>query len=74
MNIINLEFTDEKKIEGRIKNRVDIFDRDYKYEKVDLDDVFPKYILDNLNKYQGLDNLKVQISMVRPEGLEPSTF
>ncbi len=46
------EFTDEKKIEERIKNRVDIFDRNYKYEKVDLDDSFPKYILDNISKYQ----------------------
>ena len=45
------EFTDEKKIEERIKNRVDIFDRNFKYERVDLDDTFPKYILKNLNKY-----------------------
>ena len=46
------EFTDLKKIEERIKNRVDIFDRNYKYEKVDLDSTFPKYILNNLDKYQ----------------------
>ena len=46
------EFTDEKKIEERIKNRVDIFDRNYKYEKIELDEAFPKYILDNLHKYQ----------------------
>ena len=46
------EFTDEKKIETRIKNRVDIFDRGYKYEKIDLDEAFPKYILNNLNKYR----------------------
>ena len=46
------EFTDEKKIEERIKNRVDIFDRNYKYEKIELDETFPKYILDNLHKYQ----------------------
>ena len=46
------EFTDEKKIEEKIKNRVDIFDRGYKYEKVDLDDTFPKYILENISKYQ----------------------
>jgi len=43
------EFTDEKKIEERIKNRMDIFDRNFKYEKVNLDDAFPKYILNNLN-------------------------
>ena len=46
------EFTDLKKIEERIKNRIDIFDRNYKYEKVDLDSTFPKYILNNLDKYQ----------------------
>ena len=45
------EFTDEKKIKERIKKRIDIFDRDYKYKKVDLDDTFPKYILENLSKY-----------------------
>jgi len=46
------EFTDEKKIEERIKNRVDIFDRNYKYEKMELDDTFPKYVLENMNKFQ----------------------
>ncbi len=46
------EFTNEKKIEERIKNQVDIFDRNIKYEKVKLDGSFPKYILDNLNKYK----------------------
>ena len=46
------EFTDEKKIEERIKNRVDIFDRNFKYKRVDLDSTFPKYILENLSKYK----------------------
>jgi len=46
------KFTDTKKIEERIKNRVDIFDRNFKYERVDLDDTFPKHILENLNKYK----------------------
>ena len=47
-----VEFTDEKNIEKRINNKVDIFDRNFKYKKVDLDDTFPKYILDNLGKYK----------------------
>ncbi len=47
-----LEFTNEKKIEERIKNKTDIFDRNFMYEKVDLDETFPKYILNNINKYQ----------------------
>ena len=46
------EFTDEKKIEERIKNRVDIFERNLKYERIDLDNTFPKYILENLDKYK----------------------
>ena len=45
------EFTDEKKIEARIQNRVDIFDRNFKYKRINLDDTFPKYILENLSKY-----------------------
>ena len=47
-----LEFTNEKKIEERIKNKTDIFDRNFIYEKVDLDETFPKYILNNIIKYQ----------------------
>ncbi len=46
------EFTDEGKIEERIRNKIDIFDRNFKYEIVNLDDRFPKYILDNLVKYK----------------------
>ena len=46
------ELTDEKKIAERIKNRVDIFERNIKYKKIDLDDTFPKYILENLNYFE----------------------
>ena len=46
------KFTDEKKIEERIKNKVDIFERNYKYQKVEMDNTFPRYILENLDKYQ----------------------
>ena len=46
------EFTDVNKIKERIRNRIDIFDRDFKYKKVDLDNTFPKYILENLSKYK----------------------
>ena len=45
-------YTDEKKITERINNRTDIFDRNFKYEKIDIDDTFPKYILENINKYK----------------------
>jgi|TARA_B100001964_G_scaffold244988_1_gene329216 beta-1,4-mannosyl-glycoprotein beta-1,4-N-acetylglucosaminyltransferase len=46
------EFTDKKKIEERIKNRTDIYDRNFQYEKIELDNTFPKYVLDNLNKFR----------------------
>ena len=42
----------KKKIEERIKNRVDIYERNLKYERIDLDNTFPKYILENLDKYK----------------------
>ena len=45
-------YTDEKKIEERVKSRTDIFDRNFKYEKIHIDDTFPKYILENINKYK----------------------
>lgn len=46
------EYTDEKKIEERIKKRIDIFDRNYVYKKINLDNSFPKYLLENKNKYK----------------------
>ena len=44
-------FTDVNKIE-KIVNMSDIFGRDYIYKKVELDESFPKYILDNQEKYR----------------------
>ena len=46
------EFTNEKKIEERIKNRVDIFDRSYQYKKVEVNQTFPDYILNNIDKFK----------------------
>ena len=46
------EFIDEKKIEQRIKNKQDLFDRNIKYKKIDLNESFPKYILDNKAKFE----------------------
>ena len=46
------DFTDESKIEERIKSKVDIFDRNFKYQKVKIDESFPKYIVENINKYK----------------------
>ncbi len=44
------DFTDEKKIEEKIKLYKDIFNRGFKYKKIELDHTFPKYILDNKEK------------------------
>ena len=46
------EFTDENKIKERIENKIDIFNRNYKYQKVNLDNTFPEYILNNLGKFE----------------------
>ena len=46
------EFSDIEKIKEKIENRKDLFDRDSNYEKVELDDTYPKYILDNLHKFK----------------------
>ena len=45
-------FTNIEEIQKKINNRVDIFDRHYKYQKINLDDNFPKYILENKIKFQ----------------------
>ena len=41
------DFVDEKKIEERIINGKDLFNRNFKYKKIEIDESFPKYILDN---------------------------
>ena len=44
--------TDIKQIEKRIKSGIDIFDREYKYKKVELNEQFPDYILKNKLKFK----------------------
>ena len=51
------EFADKKfssisSIEKNIKNRNDLFGRGHKYQIVELDDTFPKYILNNYEKFK----------------------
>ena len=46
------EFVDEKKIATRIKNNVDLFDRDIKYKKIKVDASFPEYVLKNKDKFK----------------------
>ena len=41
------EYSDEKIIKNNILNHRDLFKRNLKYEKVNLDSTFPKYIIEN---------------------------
>ena len=44
------EYTSVKNIKEKIRKRTDLFGRNHQYEKVDLDESFPKYILSNKEK------------------------
>ena len=43
------ELTDTEKIEEKIKKNQDIFDRGHKLKRVDIDESFPEYIVNNMN-------------------------
>ena len=45
------KYTDINKIQKKLNQKSDLFDRDYKYEKVDLNDKFPEYIINNKKKF-----------------------
>ena len=38
-------------IKKRIENHSDIFGRKYKYKKIEINEDFPKYILENKSKF-----------------------
>ena len=44
------EFANEKNIEEKIKMHQNIFDLGFVYKKINIDDTFPKYIIDNKEK------------------------
>tara|TARA_Y100000590_G_scaffold223804_1_gene253174 strand:+ start:187 stop:345 length:159 start_codon:yes stop_codon:yes gene_type:complete len=46
------KFKNEKLIEQKINNLEDIFNRDIIYKKVEIDNTYPKYLLDNINYYK----------------------
>ncbi len=46
------EFTSEEKIAERIKNNKDLFNRNIQYRKIEIDESFPKYIIENIEKYK----------------------
>ena len=45
-------FTNQEKIKKKINMGEDIFDRDISYKKVEIDNTFPKYIVDNQEKFK----------------------
>ena len=46
------KYSSIKVIQKKIEERKDLFNRGYIYEKIELDDTFPKYLLDNKNIYK----------------------
>ena len=46
------KFSDVEIIKKKIHKMEDLFERGHKYEKVNIDKTFPKYLLDNINKYK----------------------
>ena len=46
------KFTNLENIEKKILSGKDLFDRNYKYEIVNLDESFPEYIIKNKNKFK----------------------
>ena len=48
----NKNFNTLEKINFSLKNQVDLFDRKIEFEKIVFDETFPKYILNNKEKYK----------------------
>ena len=48
----NKDFANEEKIREKINMGKDIFDREISYQKVDIDNSFPKYIIENKEKFK----------------------
>ena len=48
----NSYFTNSKKIKDSVNKRLDLFDRKYEYKIIKLNKTFPKYILENKNKFK----------------------
>ena len=46
------KFSDINIIKNKIENKIDLFERGHKYEKIILDNTFPKYLIDNYEKYK----------------------
>lgn len=52
------EFKDRARVEKAVREGLDLFGRDEKFKYVKLDNTYPKYVLDNLDKYSHLIYMK----------------
>jgi beta-1,4-mannosyl-glycoprotein beta-1,4-N-acetylglucosaminyltransferase len=48
----NENFSNKKNIEDKIKKGQDIFDRDINFKKIEIDESYPKYIIENKEKFK----------------------
>ena len=47
-----LDYTDLKNIKYRVENLIDPFDRNYKLNRINIDNTYPKYVLNNQEYYK----------------------
>ena len=46
------KFSDPQIIQKKIDEKIDLFDRGYKYKKINLDSSFPEYLINNKLDYK----------------------
>ena len=46
------KFSDINIVKNKIKNMEDLFERGHKYKKVEIDETYPKFLLDNLKFFE----------------------
>ena len=46
------KFSSVKTIKDKIEKKIDLFNRGHRYQAINLDKKFPKYILENLDKFK----------------------
>ena len=46
------KFSDEEIIQNKIDKKIDLFNRGHNYKVVDLNNKFPKYLLENIDEYK----------------------
>ena len=46
------EFSSPKVIKEKIEKKIDLFNRGHNYKKIEINETFPKYFLNNLEKYK----------------------